>query len=278
MLNCCDLLITEHRQTEVLLAALETKVNQAGANGLDAAGWYSLEDDYALLAKDLNRHFLVEELAVFDLLSQYRSMMLMTVEHDDLLTLQHTFALELSQSVQGQKHTNSLLLAFNAFKTRLLAHIIEEERGIFPLANAKLEPEEQQKALRIYQALHRTEDSSLPKLPRAVPGYEIRPSNLFESVEKPLGYESLYEREHASVQHLQIQAGMKQAFHWVGQHQCMVLISGEVALELANEVIPLIPGQTISIDSRLYYALRASTDAHLLVFKVWPHPHYVKGG
>jgi hemerythrin-like domain-containing protein len=279
MLNCCDLLIAEHRQTEALLAALETKVNLAvGVNGLDASGWHSLEADYMLFARDLNRHFLLEEMAVFALLSQYRSMMLMTVEHDDLLTLQHAFARELSQNRQAQKATDSLMLAFNAFKIRLLAHIVEEERGIFPLANAKLEPEEQQKALRVYQALRQMDDFSLPSLPRTVPAYEMKSTRLFQPVEKPLAYESLYEREHASVQHLQMKAGMKQAPHWVGQHQCLVLISGEVALEFADEVTFMLPGQTVSIDSRLYFALRALTDAHLLVFKVWPHPHYVKGG
>ncbi|WP_373531334.1 hemerythrin domain-containing protein [Vampirovibrio sp.] len=277
MMNCCDRLIAEHRETEVLLAALEAKINQAcdGA-GLDASGWRLLEANYLLLAQDLRRHFLVEELALFALLSPYRTMMLMEVEHDDLLTLQQAFATELRQSVEAQALTAQLSLSFSAFKTRLLAHIIEEERGIFPLANASLEAEEQQKALRVYETLHCTDYAALPSLPRRVPGYEVRQTELFEPILKPLSYETCYEREHAAVQHLRIQSGMQQASHWVGQHQCMVLISGAVTLTVENEAIPMTPGQMVSIDSRRYYALRADSDAHLLVFKVWPHPHYVK--
>lgn len=277
MTSCCDLLIAEHRQTEALLASLEVALTRAcGPEGLDATGWIALEKEYRHLAEDLYRHFVLEERALFSLLSQYRTMMLMEVEHDDLLTLQGHFEDPFALSRSNNKPEANLLSSFLAFKTRLLAHIVEEERGIFPLANACLEPEEQEKARRVYHGVQAAFQESPVLLHRELPCYQIRQTALFQTLEKPLTYETLYDREYTSVQHLQIKAGTSQKLHWVGQHQCLILISGEATLETPAEKIPLAPGQSVSIDSRLYFALHALTDTHLLAFKVWPHPHYTK--
>jgi hypothetical protein len=65
--------------------------------------------------------------------------------------------------------------------------------------------------------------------------------------------------------------------HWAGQHQCMLVLSGEVAFETPEAIHMLKPGDMLKADSRLIFALSAVADSHLLSFKVWPHPHYTKG-
>ncbi len=243
----------------------------------DSADWASLSSFYAGWAADLYRHFVLEEEALFSLLSQYRSMMLMTVEHDDLCTLQATFEAALSHSVTAKTAHPELMSRFQAFQTRLQAHIIEEERGIFPLAESSLLPEEQHLALRRFQEmLGQSSQGAVLGLSRPEPTFQVMETALFDSVEKPLSYETLYEREHASVQHIRMQAGMRQALHWVGPHQCLFLLSGSVTLETHQAQMGLSPGQCVTLDSQLYFALHAQTDAHLLNFKVWPHPHYTK--
>lgn len=286
MTNCCDLLIAEHRQTESGLRWLEERL--AGLSGASPvsvssafrgkeADWLSVAAFYAGWAADLHRHFVLEEDALFGLLSQYRSMMLMTVEHDDLRTLQGAFEEALSCSVETNTAHPDLLPRFQAFQTRLQAHIIEEERGIFPMAETSLLPEEQQLALRRYhEILEQSAQGAALSLFRPKPDFQVMETALFEPVDKPLSYETLYEREHASVQHIRMQAGMKQALHWVGPHQCLFLLSGAVTLETRQAQIPLSPGQCLTLDSQFYFALHAQTDAHLLNFKVWPHPHYTK--
>lgn len=278
MTNCCDLLIAEHRQTESGLTRLQATLDRLSKGEMtDNAYWETLSRFYAGWAADLYRHFVLEEEALFSLLSQYRSMLLMTVEHDDLCALQAAFEEALSHSVNAKRAHPDLLPRFQAFQTRLQAHILEEERGIFPLAESRLLPEEQQLALRRYEEiLGQSAQGVVLGLSRPEPAFQVIKTALFDPVEKPLSYETLYEREHASVQHIRMQAGVRQALHWVGPHQCLFLLSGSVTLETHQAQMQLSPGQCVTLDSQLYFALQAQTDAHLLNFKVWPHPHYTK--
>lgn len=277
MSSCVELLIAEHRDTERLLTAIESNLlSLREASKGSPTLLEAVSADYQTLAEDLYRHFVLEERALFSLLSQYRSMMLMEVEHDDLLHLQQNFEASLRASMASQTVEPQLLPAFEAFKTRLQGHILEEERGIFPLAEVWLEPEERHRALRVYQQLRASFACQPISLHRERPGFQIRETALFQPVEKQLGYETLYDREHASVRHIRIRGGARQALHWVGQHQCLILVSGSVALETETGTTPIHEGQSITIDSRLYFALKANTDAHVLAFAVWPHPHYTK--
>lgn len=277
MSSCVELLIAEHRDTERLLTTIESNLLRLGeAQTGSSALWEAVSADYQTLADDLYRHFMLEERALFSLLSQYRSMMLMEVEHDDLLNLQQAFETSLKASVISTVPEPKLLPAFEAFKIRLQGHMLEEERGIFPLAEMWLEPEERLRALRVYQELRASFEGQPVSLRRGIPGFQIRETNLYQPAEKLLSYETLYEREHASVRHIRIKAGARQALHWAGQHQCMILVSGSVELETETGTTSIHEGQSITIDSRLYFALKANTDAHVLVFAVWPHPHYTK--
>ncbi|MCE3234176.1 MAG: Hemerythrin cation binding domain [Vampirovibrio sp.] len=281
MIDCCELLIAEHRRTEELAQRLETLLNRATSPQADnEATWLAVRKAYQALAQDLHRHFVLEEQALFSVLHPYRTMILMEVEHDDLLTLQGDFASQLARLSDGEEVSNdeadALLKAFDAFKERLFNHIREEERGIFPLANEKLEEEEKMKVVRLYTELLEASESGPLSMVRPAPGFQIQSTELFASSDKPMTYHTLYDREHTSLQHIRIQAGQKQSPHWAGQHQHVIVLSCQVVFETPQESHTLVSGDAITIDSRLVFAFTAVKDTQLLLFKTWPHPHYSK--
>lgn len=278
MVNCCELLIAEHRRTEGILSRLGSLLEDVIAeNSFHHQSWQAAREIYEALAHDLRRHFAIEEYALFSVLSQYRTMMLMEVEHDDLLVLQQSFAEQLGLMGASVHGTDELMHRFFAFKSRLQAHIQEEEQGVFPLVEEVLEPEEKRKVMRLYAELLESNQPGALTLHRPRPNYSVQTTEVFKAFSKPMVYQTLYDREHSTIQHVWIKAGQKQAMHWAGQHQCLLVISGEVAFETPEAIHMLKPGDMVKADSRLIFAMSAVLDTHLLSFKVWPHPHYTKG-
>ncbi len=273
-IKCCQLLIAEHRETERQLEHLEALLSNPG-------DWNHLQEVYIALEQDLKQHFALEEQALFLMLSPYRSMMLMEVEHDDLLTLQNAFEQTLVESVQQQSPAFRLHSNFQDFAARLRGHMREEEDGVFPLAEVVLEVEEKQRVLRGFNELQARFKNEAAALVRPTPGFKIQTTDIFTPLESTLAYQALYEREHSLVQHLWLKAGQSLAKHWSAQHQCLLVLSGEVFFETDTETntqrILLTAGEQASIDSRLYFSLASQTDCHLLLYKTWPHPHYTKG-
>lgn len=261
-------LLAEHRETERLLALLHEHIT--------TSAWEEADALYEHLAEDLLRHFALEEQSLFPVLSQYRTMLLMEAEHDDLLVLQQRFATELDASVSTCSATVELLPRFYAFMERLAGHIKEEEMGIFPLAEKVLDLEDKLKVERLF-AEHTSLFRNTPAtLLRPVPSFRLREGKISETSDKPIAIQTLFEREHSSIQHIRLKAGQALNRHWAAQHQCLVMLSGRIIFQTDEESFPIESGQVLELDSRLYFSLQAETDAHLLAFKVWPHPHYTK--
>ena len=273
MIDCCQLLIAQHAETRRLLSVLESEIQAFTAGQQDIK---LFEEHYRALVLDLKQHFILEEQGLFETVNQYRSMVLMEVEHDYLLDLQNA----LGSAVKGLKDDIESQLAikqcFESFKKRLLAHMVEEEEGIFPLVQHWLEPEEQQKVLRRFSEIQEGFNEGIFQLQRPVPEFEILPTQIFHAVSRPIGYETLYEREHTTVQHLMLQAGKSLAQHWAGQHQCILVLSGNAVFDARDQQKTLTPGMIVRLDSRLWFSLSAIEDSHLVLFKVWPHPHFAK--
>lgn len=269
MLDCIERLIADHRDTEKQLDLLSSELG-------GSPDWPGLQAHFERIEKDLRRHFAYEEQALFPALSQYRTMMLMEVEHDDLLALERAFAAELSQSALERQATLALVSSFEAWQSRLRAHIVEEDRGIFPLAEAWLEPEEKAMTDRWYHELEQRFSLEEPTLVRPQPGFEIKPGLLLKVPTHPLDYQMLYERDHTQVQSIHIRQGQAQSPHWAGQNQCLLLLSGKLNLKAAEQTALLQTGDLVQLDSRLLYSLSALEDSHYLMFRTWPHPHYTK--
>jgi iron-sulfur cluster repair protein YtfE (RIC family) len=266
MSECTRLLISQHRETEAQLSQLGLLLSDA------ASDWPAIETLAGQLQADLLRHFMLEEQGLFALLNAYRTMILMEVEHDDLLKAQKQFDALLGDSIKEKRLLPDLKSSLDAFTTQLKAHMLEEERGVFPLAESVLEPEEKLRIQRTYAEL----SVQMPYLQRPTPAFEIRQTGLFQAPAQKISYEVLYDREHALVQHLSLQAGQSLVRHWAGPHQCLVTIAGQCVLSVGQDDRLLEAGMEAILDSRLMFSLKAVTDCHLLIFKIWPHPHYVK--
>ncbi len=267
----CQVLLADHRQTESALASLKTL--------LEAEQLEKADETFISLKNELYRHFFCEEHALFPVLSQYRTMVLMEVEHDDLLETQQAFEESLKTSLESGKVVNNLNPLFLKWEEQLRCHIDEEEKGIFPLAQSALEPEE--KAL-VARKLHETsllasqtaEPTNLLKRPS--PTFKRHQTDLFCSPNKPIQYQKLFEADHASLHHVQLQAGQSLKYHWSPESQCLIVLSGDVLFLTPEQEIPLTPGEQVTLEPRFCFSIKAQTDSHLLISKVWPHPHFIR--
>lgn len=262
------LLTTGHRETERLLERLKTL--------LEADDWDAANSTYQQLAADLLQHYALEEQALFPVLSQYRSMILLTVEHDDLLALQQAFADELTASVANRAPSPLLFESLQAFQEQLAGHILEEDGQIIPLAEEVLEPEEKLKVKRLFSELSAAFETRQATLFRPQPGFSVSRTYIGQPPDKPVAYQTLYDREHTSIQHIQLRQGQSLARHWAAQHQYLLVLSGAVEFRMDGQACTLEPGMAVTIDSRLPFSLAALSDSHLLSFKAWPHPHFTK--
>jgi quercetin dioxygenase-like cupin family protein/hemerythrin len=267
-----DRLLSDHRKTEALLMELSVLIREGKA-------WEDIEGLYHTLITELECHFAGEEYGLFPVLSQYKTMVLMEVEHEDLLEAQERFYEALCQSQKAKTATENLNPLFEEFQDMLLCHIKEEEQGIFPMAEECLEPEEKalvQRKLEEAYTLITSGQSGAEFLERAKPTCQITHHDFFGTPGKPKQYHKLFGAEHASVHHIQLQAGESFKTHWAPEHQCLLVIQGEVVLRTETEEYSLATGDQVTMTPRFPFALLAKQDSHLLAIKVWPRPHFIR--
>lgn len=268
----CDLLLRDHRDTEHQLEKLEALITVGGR-------WQeanALLDDITL---GLKRHFACEEYGLFPVLSLYRPMILMEVEHDDLYSLLQALSHELGVSAVDQQDSSNLRATFTHLNERIRAHILEEERGIIPKAQAVLEPEE--KALvqrKLAEVWNKVKDAGPgdPLLDRPEPESTVWHTAIFESKPQPIHYQTLFEKEHCRVQHIEMKAGQALSRHWAPEFQHILVVKGQVMFvsEQGNHLLK--PGSQVTLEPRFYFSLQAETDCHMIAVKVWPRPHFLR--
>ncbi len=266
--SCCDLLIRDHRETEALLQQIQIQIE----TGQD---WAALQRLAQQLKDDLARHYACEEFALFPVLSQYRTMMLMEVEHDKLLSTEEDFY----QALKSDPLDRAMVAQrFQQFEAQLKAHILEEEQGVFPYADRVLEPEESQmvgrklaevdtaiRCGRLAGTLHRPE-----------PQWVFKAESLFETPKDRIRFNKCFEQDLTSLHHIVLPQGQRLKEHMSGQHQCLIVLEGAVQILNERSQLSLKAGQQVDIEPRLYISMEALEDSHLLLLKVWPKPHFLR--
>src|SRR5690348_12779816 len=111
-----ELLLADHRRTEALLTQLAHCL-QTGES-LEA-----IQALFKTLSDELDCHFACEEHGLFPVLSLYKTMILMEVEHDDLLRSREGFQQCLLASLEAQSYASDLLSTFQTFQEMLQRHI-----------------------------------------------------------------------------------------------------------------------------------------------------------
>lgn len=263
--------LSEHQEAKELLQQIGSLIASSDSNR------EQLKVLFDRLSREMDRHFFYEEKALFPVLNLYRTMVLMEVEHDNLLDARDGVKRELEKTNPEAGTNSPLAEKWHHFSEALQSHILEEERGIFPLAETALEPEEQALVKRkLAEAVHLAESNPI-LLERPVPHFDIRQTELLKRSERPIVYKKLFEAEHASLHHLVLKAGESLSPHWAPEHQCLLVLAGEVCfIGSEGEEQRLQPGAQIILEPRYRFSLRALTEAHLLVFKIWPHPHFLR--
>lgn len=260
-----QVLRTDHRQTECLLE----EMNDLVSGEMEINRFANI---FSELQRLLKQHYYCEEHGLFPVLNQYRTMMLMEVEHDHLLQLEQKL-----QSAIKQRDKDAVALLFHEWQERLRAHIEEEENGVFPLAEKCLEPEEKALVARKLQELF-ADCTAHPEgtfaLPRPDPTFLLKQSHLFEEPSKPIVYNKLFELDHASLHHLYLGANQQLKEHMSGEAQYLVVVSGCIRFVSQGMGESLTAGQQVAIEPRLKFSLQAVEDSHLVLMKVWPRPHF----
>ncbi|MBK8189364.1 MAG: hemerythrin domain-containing protein [Vampirovibrionales bacterium] len=272
-ISILDQLRRDHRRCETLIVELRELAPAAQAG--DAAALEAFVDGFNALRDTLRLHYLREEQGLFPLLNQYRTMVLLQVEHDDIVALE----LELAESIETAAAQKSLpasvIEQLARFDERLSCHVREEENGVFTLAESVLEPEEKALAARKCEELLAEDAQGEPlMLERPQPVMQLHRDSLLEAQERPIVYSTAFQEEQASVQRLWLQAGAALTRHWSAQYQYILLVSGAVTMTTDVETLPLTPGQSATISPRFAFSMKAEQDSLLIVTKVWPRPHF----
>lgn len=261
--SCCHQLYTDHETTRILLKQLQEGVQQE--NSIT-----QLMQTLNMFKQTLAHHYACEQLGLFPVLNLYRPMVLLEVEHDDLTQAQEQFEIALQQ-----KNWSVIQTTFNLFADSLNGHMLEEERGVFPLADTLLEPEERQLVERKISEISAL--TSLPTLNTPEPIYQKK--HYWQEFEpsKPIRFQTLFDTEQTQVQQIQLTAGEELKRHWSPQHQCLLLLSGELLFITDQQTERLTAGAQISLSPHLWFSLQAIQSSELFIIKVWPKPYFLRG-
>lgn len=259
-------LVREHRIMEGLLDRLD-----AGLAGYLAAPahndklWRDLQEVFSRIDMDINTHFICEEQALFPMVWVYRSMVLMEVEHDELFAMRDLM-LNLFAAVQPTAQAREELSELvPRFTERLRAHIVEEDRGVFPYCERMLNAREKERVMERMEEIRAEARQS----PLSAP---VRPETWFRPIEpcgqpyeRPVDVRLLAESTQLQVKEYRIRAGESLARHWTPTQVLLQCLSGEGTFRAKDQGVSLVPGTLLLLSPRLYFAVDAATDISLML-------------
>ena len=268
-------LLSDHRETEAQLARLNACL-QSPSPVSEAV--LRFRSEWRHLSADLDCHFFCEEHAFFPVLSQYKTMMLMETEHDQLSSARRAVDAVLAQPEDYA--LEALIQPYQAFQSALDAHIREEEQGVFPMASQLLEPEEKALVCRKLSEAqaHWIAEDGKPAVTRPAACLDVSVENLFAqpTPNRPIRYDNVFEAEHAGLHRIWLAKGEALKTHWAGQHQFLVVITGSAQLHANETQYRLFSGNSVQLAPRQPFSLEALEDCNILLMKVWPRPYFIR--
>lgn len=261
----CQSLSQEHRETEALLNLLHEALFEISKEQSPAA-WEKARTTLLTLTAEMNTHFLCEEQGLFPLLSKYHPMVLMEVEHEEILALRHELNAALSVNNLSKEHAGHLFRLGERFIEELRNHIAREDSGIFPMAERDMSAIEKEEALKAMENIRRRASvMPTPEIVRPPKTHYPFHIPLFEPLTKNVMTSLLLEKDDLQIKTLALKAGSKIAKHWAPKQIVLVLLSGEAECSSAETVTTLHPYDGILMDPRLEHALCAKSDCRFLM-------------
>lgn len=272
-LQVCESLIAEHRQMEGLLEVLEAHLRKENEDFQEDR--QELTALMATIAREMDVHFACEEEALFPAVEPYHSMVLMEVEHEELMSLksgiQEFLALE---KMDSERMTAFKELGFR-FINELYDHIGREDAGIFPACERALSLEEKQQVIEgMEQIRKRAKEGVIPEFSRPRRTFETLRVSLSQPLERPVSIRLLDESKDMQIKELLIQAGQALGPHWSPKKHILVCLQGEGNLIAARQQSSLqdkaviqngikeffSEGSILKLDAQLLHVIEAKTD------------------
>jgi len=258
-LQACESLIQEHRQMEQWLDGLGKALSRGELEPVRVA--------LAQIEPEMNTHFACEEQILFPAVSPYHPMVLMEVEHENLLALRAQLKERLKQTEEiGTEILSVIQEIGNRFISDMLDHIGREDAGIFPTCEQALSDDEKASVIsgmeRLRQAARHT--------PVSPPGPPVRTFktlkvDLQSTIQRPVFSERLLDQDGLEIKHLVIGAGQSLPSHWSPQQITLVCLSGEGIFTANQQQIDLQSGVSIVLSPQLLHGIQAQSDCHLLL-------------
>ncbi len=220
----------------------------------------------AQIVPEMNTHFACEEQILFPAVTPYHPMVLMEVEHEELMALRQELLDILGQSTINAAEVSQLQAVGTRFISDMLDHIGREDGGVFPTCERALSQTEKQAVIEGMAELRaKAKRQPTPAIQRPERSFETQQIDLTTPAQRAVFSERLLDDAGLEVKHLMIQAGKSIPDHWAPKQGTLICLQGQGVFQADNRKIPLISGTTIIMSPQLRHAVQADTDCHLLL-------------
>lgn len=263
-LQVCESLIQEHRQMEAMLTQLEHGLGCLTSPEPELVE--AIRKIMDQIIPEMNTHFACEEQVLFPAVTPYHPMVLMEVEHEELMALRQEVLDILGQSAINVAEISKLQTIGTRFISDMLDHIGREDGGVFPTCERALSPTEKQAVIDGMAELRaKAKRQPTPAIQRPEHSFEAQQIDLTTPAQRAVFSERLVDADGLEVKHLVIQAGKSIPEHWAPKQGTLICLQGQGLFQADNRKIPLVPGTTIIMSPQLRHSVQADTDCHLLL-------------
>lgn len=257
-LQACDSLTVEHRQMEKLLEALEQALQNENIS--------SVRSLMRWIEPEMNTHFACEELALFPAVSPYHPMVLMEVEHEELMALRDSILEIIQQESINAEDWRRLKESGDRFIQEMLDHIGREDAGIFPTCERALSDDEKKTVIAEMDRLRaEAKKKPIPPCPKPERTFQVLEVKLNEAPSRSIFSEKLLETDGKEIKHLTIRAGDTLPGHWSPKQITLICLQGTGLFKASGQEVPLEPGKIVLISPQLLHGVQAETNCHLLL-------------
>lgn len=260
--QACNSLTLEHQQMEQLLGLLKQELSQLNSTRNTTPVLALMSQ----IEQEINTHFACEEQVLFAAVSPYHPMVLMEVEHEELVAT----STELLGLLDGEAATTAETITQiqdkgHQFVSDMLDHIGREDAGIFPTCEKALSPSEKEQVIQGMATIRaESRERPTPAITRPDKTFQVYPLDLLSVPQRALMSERVFETGESEAKHLTIRAGDSLTSHWIPQQALLICLRGEGDFVANEQTKPLTPGTTIVMSPQLQHAIVATADCHLL--------------
>lgn len=267
MTQVSEPLLQDHRHMETLFEQFLALLGK----GPDAAD--GLVTLLATLKRRTDIHMACEERGLFPVLSKYHSMVLMEVEHEDLLRL----GKETQAALDALKTDAGRWESFEEVARRFIRehrdHFAREEAGIFPEAETDLDADEKDIVLaKIAEIREIADQGTLAPVTRPEKSFQEIAADMDTRPERAIHAQTLAEADGCVFKQITLRGGESLARHWTPKKALVWCLDGEAVWTDADpdstrsgEAVPLQRGKGVLLSPRLLHAVQAKTDSRLLL-------------